>query len=493
MATLKTLAFDFGASSGRAILAEYDGKKVTLNETHRFSNDLVGIGSHLYWDILRLFFEIKSGINKTATDGYKDIASIGIDTWGVDYGFLDKNGNLLANPHNYRDTRTAKYFEEIEKYASKEDIYNQTGTQFVPLNTLFQLLDDKYSGAPALENAETMLMIPDLFNYFLTGEKVTEYTIASTSQLYNSVTDSWAWPLIEKLGLPKKIFTEVKHPGQMMGKVLPNLAEELGIPSVPVALVASHDTASAVAAVPAQKGENYAYISCGTWSLLGAEIDKPIINDLSKKHNFTNEGGINKTIRFLKNIMGLWIIQESRRQWKREGLALSFDEMEQAAWNAPAFKSFIDPDYATFALPGNMPKYIAEFCKNTNQEIPEGVGPVTRCIAQSLAMKYRYSIECLEEVLGKKIDVIHLVGGGIKDQMMCQFTANATGRSVVAGPVEATSMGNISSQLMALGEIKTLDEARQIVKASFEPKYYEPQDFASWDAAYADFLKILGK
>lgn len=493
MASLKTLAYDFGASSGRAILAEYDGKKVSLTETHRFSNDLVGIGDNLYWDILRLFFEIKTGINKTATEGHKDIASIGIDTWGVDYGLLDKEGRLLANPFNYRDVRTFPYFDNIEKYASKDEIYDQTGIQFVNFNTIYQLLADKYSGSPALENAETMLMIPDLFNYFLTGEKVTEYTIASTSQLYNSKTDDWAWPLIEKLGLPKKIFTNVIHPGQMMGKVLPGIAEELGIPSVPVAAVASHDTASAVAAVPAEKGESYAYISCGTWSLLGAETDAPIINELSAKHNFTNEGGINKTIRFLKNIMGLWVIQESRRQWKREGLQLSFDDMETAAWNAPAFKSFIDPDAQAFATPGNMPRRIAEFCAKTGQAVPEGVGEITRCIAQSLAMKYRYSIECLEEILGRKIDTIHLVGGGIKDKMMCQFTANATGRRVVAGPVEATSMGNIASQLIALGEIKTLDEARQIVKASFEPAYYEPQDFASWDAAYADFLKILGK
>lgn len=491
MASLKTLAFDFGASSGRAILAEYDGKKVALNETHRFSNDLVGIGDNLYWDILRLFFEIKSGINKTATDGYRDIASIGIDTWGVDYGLLDKNGQLLANPFNYRDKRTLPFFNNIEKYASKEEIYSQTGIQFVNLNTLYQLLADKYSGSPALENAETMLMIPDLFNYFLTGEKVTEYSIASTSQLYNSVTDDWAWPLIEKLGLPKKIFTRVIHPGQMMGKLSSAIADEVGVGEIPVAAVASHDTASAVAAVPAEKDESYVYISCGTWSLLGVENDKPLINELSAKYNFTNEGGINHSIRFLKNVMGLWIIQESRRQWKREGNQLSFDDMEQAAWNATPFESFIDPDDISFAGPGNMPKFIAEYCKKTGQPVPEGIGPVTRCIAQSLAMKYRYCIECLEDILGRKIDVVHLVGGGIKDHMMCQFTANATGRRVVAGPVEATSMGNIAAQLMALGEIKTLDEARQIVKASFEPAYYEPQDADAWSAAYESFKKLL--
>lgn len=491
MANLKTLAYDFGASSGRAILAQYDGKKVSLTETHRFSNDFVSVGNDLYWDILRLFFEIKTGINKTAMDGHKDIASIGIDTWGVDYGLLDKTGRLLANPYNYRDARTFPVFENIEKYISKDEIYAETGIQFVNFNTIYQLLADKLSGSPALENAETMLMIPDLFNYFLTGEKVTEYSIASTSQLYNSVTDDWAWPLIEKLGLPKKIFTKVIHPGQMMGRVLPSIAEELGIGTVPVAAVASHDTASAVAAVPAEKDESYVYISCGTWSLLGVEIDKPLINEASAKYNFTNEGGINKTIRFLKNVMGLWIIQESRRQWKREGLALSFDDMERAAWEAKPFESFIDPDYTGFSGPGNMPRFIADFCKNTNQPVPEGIGPVTRCIAQSLAMKYRYSIECLEDIFGKKIDVVHLVGGGIKDKMICQFTANATGRRVVAGPVEATSMGNIAAQLMALGEIKSLDEARQIVKASFEPVYYEPQDTEAWNAAYEDFRKIV--
>lgn len=491
MASLKTLAYDFGASSGRAILAEYDSRKITLTETHRFSNDLVGIGDNLYWDILRLFFEIKSGINKTATDGHRDIASIGIDTWGVDYGLLDKEGRLLANPFNYRDRRTLPYFDNIERYVSKADIYAQTGIQFVSLNTLFQLLADKYSGSPALENAETMLMIPDLFNYFLTGEKVTEYSIASTSQLYNSVKDDWAWPIIDKLGLPRKIFTKVIHPGQMMGKLIGSVAEELGVGEIPVAAVASHDTASAVAAVPAEKDESYVYISCGTWSLLGVEIDRPLINELSEKYNFTNEGGISRTIRFLKNVMGLWIIQESRRQWKREGRQLSFDDMEQAAWNAKPFESFIDPDNAAFAGPGNMPKFIADFCRETGQTVPEGIGEVTRCIAQSLAMKYRYCVECLEDILDRKIDVIHLVGGGIKDKMMCQFTANATGRRVVAGPVEATSMGNIAAQLMALGEIETLDDARTIIKASFEPAYYEPQDSDAWSDAYERFKTLL--
>ncbi|MDP4133907.1 MAG: rhamnulokinase family protein [Bacillota bacterium] len=491
MASLKTLAYDFGASSGRAILAEYDGSKVTLTETHRFSNDFVGIGDDLYWDILRLFFEIKSGISATANSGYKDIASIGIDTWGVDYGLLDKKGKLLANPHHYRDKRTFPVFENIEKYVSKDFIYKETGIQFANFNTLFQLLEDKISESPALLNAETMLMIPDLFNYFLTGEKVTEYSIASTSQLYNSVNDDWSWPLIKKLGLPEKIFTKVIHPGVLMGNLLPSISEELGIGRVPVAAVASHDTASAVAAVPAEKDESYVYISCGTWSLLGVEIDKPLINELTSKYNFTNEGGINKTIRLLKNVMGLWIIQESRRQWKREGKLLSFDDMEKAAWDAAPFKSFIDPDNTLFSAPGNMPKYIAEFCSKTGQAVPESVGETTRCIAQSLAMKYRYTIECLEDILGKKIDVVHLVGGGIKDKMMCQFTANACGRKVVAGPVEATSMGNIASQLIALGEIKTLDEARQIVKASFEPAYYEPKDTEAWDAAYENFKKLL--
>lgn len=491
MSSLKTLAFDFGASSGRAILSEFDGEKLSLNETHRFSNDFVSIGKDLYWDILRLFFEIKTGVNKTAMEGNKDLSSIGIDTWGVDYGLLDKNGRLLANPYNYRDARTFPIYNNIEQYISKDEIYSQTGIQFANFNTIFQLLADKYSGSPILENAETMLMIPDLFNYFLTGEKLTEYSIASTSQLYSSINDDWAWPLIEKLGLPKKIFTKVIHPGQIMGKVLPSLSDELGIGSVPVAAVASHDTASAVAAVPAEKDESYVYISCGTWSLLGIEIDKPLINELSAKFNFTNEGGINKTIRFLKNVMGLWIIQESRRQWKREGLTLSFDDMEKSAWEAAPFKSFIDPDDPSFQGPGNMPKFIAEFCKKTGQAVPEGIGEVTRCIAQSLAMKYRYCIECLEEIFNKKIDVVHLVGGGIKDKMICQFTANATGKRVVAGPTEATSMGNIAAQLMALGEIKSLDEARAVIKASFEPAYYQPQDVSSWDEAYNNFRKIL--
>lgn len=489
--TIKTLAFDFGASSGRAILAEYDGKKVNLTEMHRFSNDPVKINNSLHWDILRLFFEIKNGILNTVNAGHKDIASIGIDTWGVDYGLLDIGGNLLSNPYHYRDLRTMGVIETAYQLAGKGYIYSETGIQFAWFNTIYQLLAEKLSNTVSLQNAHTMLHIPDLFNYFLTGVKKTEYSIASTSQLYNSCTDDWSWGLIEKLGLPKSIFTEVIHPGQMIGTLLPEISDELGIGRVPVAAVASHDTASAVAAVPCEENSNYVYISCGTWSLMGVETEKPIINEKTAKYNFTNEGGINHTIRLLKNIMGLWIIQECRRQWTREGQKLSFDDMENAAWNAEPFKCLIDPDDMSFAGPGNMPKFVAQFCEKTGQAAPSNIGQTIRAIAESLALKYRYTIECLEDILGKKIEVIHMVGGGIKDTMVCQFTANATGLPVIAGPIEATSMGNIAAQLMALKEVNSLQEAREIIKASFEPKYYEPEGSEAWDDAYQKFLKLL--
>lgn len=487
----KLLAFDFGASSGRAILASYDGKKIDLEEMHRFSNDPVSACGTLRWDILRLFFEIKNGILNCVNSNNRDIASIGIDTWGVDYGLLDKNGQLLGNPFNYRDQRTAPAIEKAYEVVGKDNIYMQTGIQHTWFNTIYQLYSEVMSGSTALENAETMLFIPDLFNYFLTGEKLTEYTIASTSQLFDSRTYDWCWDLIDKLGIPRKIFTPIVHPGQMIGKLTPAIAEELGCGMIPVAAVASHDTASAVAAVPAEKDESYVYISCGTWSLMGVETEKPYISDKTLGYNLTNEGGIQKTIRLLKNIMGLWIIQESRRQWKREGIALSFDDMEKSAWESEAFRSLIDPDDMAFAGPGNMPKYIADYCRRTNQPVPETIGQVTRCIAESLALKYRYTIESLEDVLGKKIDVVHMVGGGIKDTMVCRFTASATGRRVVAGPVEATSMGNIASQLIALGEVSNLAQAREIVKASFEPKYYEPENTEAWDAAYEKFKALL--
>ena len=486
----KFLAFDFGASSGRAMLATFDGEKITLEEKHRFSNDPVSVNGDLHWDILRLFFEIKQGILKCANSGDRDIDCIGIDTWGVDYGLLDKKGKLLGNPYHYRDTRTDGMYEEAFKLVSKEEIYQNTGIAFNWFNTLFQLLSAKLSGDVTLENADKLLFIPDLFNYFLTGEKRCEYTIASTSQMFDSKTYEWATDMLEKMGIPTNLFADMVYPGEKVGVLKAELAEELGVEQIPVVAVASHDTGSAVASVPVDKGEDFVYISSGTWSLMGVELDEPMVTGDALNYNFTNEGGVNKTIRFLKNIMGLWLIQESRRQWDREGTLLSFDELEKQAKEATPFASLIDPDYHKFQTPGNMPKRIREYCEKTGQKVPETKGEIVRCIAESLAFKYRQVVEGMEDVTGKKYNVINIVGGGIKDKMICSFTANATGRKVSAGPVEATSIGNVIVQGMAMGAIRDLDEGRKIVKNSFPIDVYEPQDTEMWNEAYENWEKI---
>ncbi len=491
--TYKFLAFDFGASSGRAMLATYDGEKITLEEKHRFSNDPVNINGNLHWDILRLFFEIKQGILKCVNSGDRDIDCIGIDTWAVDYGLLDKDDKLLGNPYHYRDTRTEGMYDEAFKIVPKEDIYKETGIAFNWFNTIFQLLSARLSDDVTLKEAKTLLMIPDLFNFFLTGVKTTEYTNASTTQLYNSEKYEWSYDLMDRMGIPKDIFTDVVMPGTIVGRVKPELAEELGIEQVPVVAVASHDTGSAVVSVPVPNQDDFIYISSGTWSLMGVELPKPNITEGALKYNFTNEGGANKTIRFLKNIMGLWLIQESRRQWIREGEELSFDELERQANAAEPFASLIDPDYPAFQTPGNMPQRIKDYCAKTGQKVPETKGDVIRCIAQSLGFKYRATVEGMEEVTGNRYNVVNIVGGGIKDKMICQFTANATKRRVSTGPVEATSIGNVIVQAMAMGAIKDLNEGRQVVKNSFDIKVYEPQDSDEWDAAYERWQEIIKK
>ncbi len=489
----KFLAFDFGASSGRAMLATFDGEKITLEEKHRFSNDPVEINGSLHWDVLRLFFEIKQGILKCANSGDRDIDCIGIDTWGVDYGLLDENDKLLGNPYHYRDTRTDGMYDEAFKKVSKEEIFESTGIAFNWFNTLFQLLSAKLSNDTALKNAKTLLFMPDLFNFFLTGEKKCEYTIASTSQMFDSKTHKWADNLLDKMGLPKNIFADIVYPGETVGTLKPELAEELGVAEIPVIAVASHDTGSAVASVPVTDTKDFIYISSGTWSLMGVELQEPNISKEVMEHNFTNEGGVNKTIRFLKNIMGLWLIQESRRQWDREGELLSFDELERQANEAEPFASLIDPDYPEFQTPGNMPKRIRKYCERTGQKVPETKGEIVRCIAESLAFKYRKTIEGMEEVNGKKYNVVHIVGGGIKDKMICKFTANATKRVVEAGPVEATSIGNVLVQAMAVGAIKDLTEGRHVVKNSFDITRYEPENSDVWDAAYEKWNEIIKK
>ncbi len=486
----KVLAFDFGASSGRAMLFTFDGEKLEIEEMHRFSNDPVMIGKSFHWDVLRLFFEIKQGINKTIIAGHTDIKAIGIDTWGVDYGLFDKSGKLLGNPYHYRDTRTDGMIEYADEKIGKKYIFERTGIQFNFFNTLFQFMAMKKENDQLLSIADKMLFVPDIFNYLLTGVMKNEYTIASTSQLLEVNSKTWDKELIEKAGIPYDLFCDIIMPGEVVGELSDEICEELGCPKIPVIAVGSHDTASAVASVPVTEDYKYAYISTGTWALMGSELDKPFVSDKIYDYNFTNEGGVCGKIRFLKNVMGLWIIQESKRQWAREGKNFSFDELEKAAWEAEPFKCFIDPDYIDFATPGNMPKKIRDFCEHTGQYIPKTEGEIIRCIAQSLALKFRMVTDAMEDVIGEPLCAVHMVGGGIKDTMVCRFTASATGKKVLAGPVEATSTGNAAVQLMALGKVKDLTEARKIIKNSFPIKTYEPEDNEAWNSAYEEFKKI---
>lgn len=483
----KVLAFDFGASSGRAIIGSFENGKITLKEVHRFSNDPVKLNGTLYWDVLRLFHEIKQGIVKAKIAGGFD--SIGIDTWGVDFGLIDKEGRLLENPVHYRDLRTAGLVEEAFKTIPKEKLYNITGIQFMELNTLFQLIALRRQRPDLLERADKMLFMPDLLAYFLTGKKCAEYSIASTSQLLDLENRTWSDEILEGFDIPKSLFADLVEPGTVLGELTDEICEECGVDKVPVISVCGHDTQSAITAVPCVEGD-FAFLSSGTWSLFGTELDAPIVDETSLNINITNEGGFGGSTGFLKNIIGLWLIQESRRQWQREGKDYSYAELEKLALAEEPFKCFIDPDAPEFTPQGNIPGRVQEFCKKTGQYVPQTVGEIMRCIYESLAMKYRLTFEKLCECTKKDYPVIHVIGGGTKDGLLCRMTANSCDRTVKAGPIEATVMGNVAVQLMSDGTIESIPKARQAVADSEELKIYEPQDTDAWKNAYPEFLKI---
>ena len=486
--TKRVLAFDFGASSGRAIIGCFDGDKITLEEEHRFSNDPVSVGGTVYWDVLRLFYEIKQGIVKAKIAGGFD--SIGIDTWGVDFGLIDSEGKLMENPVHYRDTRTAGLVEESFKTMPKEKLYGITGIQFMELNTLFQLISLKKYRPWMLERADKMLFMPDLFAYMLTGKMCAEYSIATTSQLIDLETKSWSEEILDAFGIKKSLFAPLVKPGTVLGELSKEICEECGVDPVPVISVCGHDTQSAITSVPCEDG-NFAFLSSGTWSLFGTELDKPIVNETSMNINITNEGGFNDSTGFLKNIIGLWLIQESRRQWKREGEEYSYADLEKLALAAEPFKCFIDPDAPEFVPHGNIPERVREFCRRTGQYVPQTVGEVMRCIYESLAMKYRLTFEKLRECTKRDYPVIHVIGGGTKDGLLCQMTANSCDRTVKAGPIEATVMGNVAVQLMSDGSVENIGQARKIIADSSELKIFEPKDTGDWAKAYEDFLKIV--
>lgn len=486
--TKRVLAFDFGASSGRAIIGCFDGDKITLEEVHRFSNDPVSVGGTVYWDVLRLFYEIKQGIIKAKIAGGFD--SIGIDTWGVDFGLIDSEGKLMENPVHYRDARTAGLVDEAFKTMPKEKLYGITGIQFMELNTLFQLISLKKYRPWMLERADKMLFMPDLFGYMLTGKMCAEYSIASTSQLIDLDKRTWSKEILDAFGIKESVFAPLVQPGTVLGELSKEVCEECGVDPVPVISVCGHDTQSAITSVPCEDGD-FAFLSSGTWSLFGTELDKPIVNETSMNINITNEGGFDGSTGFLKNIIGLWLIQESRRQWKREGKEYSYADLEKLALAAEPFKCFIDPDAPEFVPHGNIPERVREFCRKTGQYVPKTVGEIMRCIYESLAMKYRLTFEKLRECTERDYPVIHVIGGGTKDGLLCQMTANSCDRTVKAGPIEATVMGNVAVQLMSDGSVKNIGQARKIVAESSELKTFEPKDTDKWAEAYENFLKVV--
>ncbi len=488
MLSKRILAFDFGASSGRAILGTYDGERIQMEEIHRFTNDPVTVAGVFHWDVLRLFHEIKQGITKAVHAGGFD--AIGIDTWGVDFGLLDKKGHLLNNPVHYRDSRTVGMMDKVFDIIPREELYGRTGIQFASLNTIFQLMALRENQPEVLEQADKLLLMPDLFAYLLTGEMRAEYTNVSTTQCLDPVTGDWAYDLLERLGIPSRLFPPIIDAGEQYGLLSDEICEELGAPKVPVIAVATHDTGSAVVSVPSSE-KDFIFISCGTWSLFGTELQQPVINDTSFKFNVTNEGGYGRTTRFLKNIMGLWLIQESRRQWIREGFEVSYGDLEQEALACEPFRCFINPDADDFVAPGNLPKRVQDYCRRTGQYVPQSRGEIMRCIYESLAMKYRYTFRAIHAVTGLDYKTIHMIGGGTKDRLLCQMAADACNTHVIAGPIEATATGNIAVQLIALGEINDLAEARRVIAASEAPKYYEPQNAAAYDEAYSRFEALL--
>lgn len=488
--TRNFLAFDLGAESGRAVIGRFDGEHLTLKEVHRFPNGPVRVLGSLHWDVLRLFDELKHGLAKLINEYGHELASLGLDTWGVDFALLDKHGLLLGNPYHYRDARTDGMLEKAFRRVPREEVFEQTGIQFMQINTLYQLLSMVVHASPLLSAADTLLMTPDLFNYWFTGKKVSERTIASTSQCLDPNTGNWAKSLVARMGIPSHIFPEIIEPGTMLGELLPAITEETGARGVAVIAPGCHDTACAVAAVPAEDN-NYAYLSSGTWSLMGAQVIRPIITAKSREYNFTNEGGVCNTIRFLKNLIGLWPIQECRRVWAAEGEPLSYDEITYLAEAAPPFTAVIDVDAGEFLSPGDMPSRIREFCVRMGHKPPESKGEVARTVLESLALKYRWTLEKLEELLGYRLEPLHIVGGGSRNHLLNQFTADAIGRPVVTGPVEATGVGNVLMQMLALGYITSLAEGRELVRRSFEMKTYLPRETTAWDEAYGRYLNLI--
>jgi len=469
----KYLAIDIGAESGRVMLGTLEEGRLALEELHRFPNQPVRLPTGLYWDTLRLFHEMVHGLSIAGRERGLKVDGIGIDTWGVDFGLLGSDGALLDNPRHYRDARTDGIMDKLFGVVPREEVFQRTGIQFMQLNSLYQLYAMRITDSPALNAASKLLFMPDLLAYFLTGAQVAELTIASTSQFYDPRERRFATGVLHRLGIPVRILPEIVPPGSRLGALLPHLAESTKLGSVPVFATAGHDTASAVAAVPARaQGMDWCYISSGTWSLMGVEVPEPVIDDRVQELNFTNEAGAGGRIRFLKNIAGMWLLQECRRAWAEQGQEYTYERLAQMAAEFGPARAHIDVD--AFLHPGGMPEKIADWCRFNGQPVPQSHAEITRTILDSLAVRYKSVLDSLERILGRRLEVIHIVGGGSRNNVLNQIVADTTGRTVVAGPTEATALGNVLVQAIGAGVVRDLEEARAVVRASCHPEVFAP-------------------
>ena len=483
------LAFDLGASNGRAILGQFDGERIVMKELHRFENHYIEMNGIFYWDTPYLYDQLKTGLLKFKQGNYGDLDAFGIDTWGVDFGLLDKNGQLCGIPRSYR-LGTQEDIDAVKEKIPAQVLYGRTGIDTsLTFNTLYQLYRRVREDDPALKFADTMLLTPDLLGYFLTGAKGTEYTIATTTQLYDPTARDWDWETIRQLGIPEHIFTKIDKSGTIRGYLRKELCDEIGINPAAFVAVGSHDTASAVAAIPGEG--SFAFCSSGTWSLFGAEMDKPDLSEDAANAGFSNEGTVQGGFRPLRTIIGMWIIQECRRDWLKKGIDITWDDVVQEAMAAQPLRSIIDPDAPEFYAGGDMEKKIQEFCRRTGQPVPETIGQVARCVYESLALKYRHALEGLEKMKGQRIDSLNIVGGPINNRFLNQLIANSLDRLVVTGPVEGAAMGNLLTQAMALGDIENIDALRQVVRNSENVEYWQPEHTQQWEDAYKKLLELL--
>jgi rhamnulokinase len=491
------LAVDLGASGGRVLAGRFDGRRLCLEQIHRFDNGPVVAADNMYWDLLAQWGCVKRGLGLAGGKYSGRVTSVGVDTWGVDFGLLGRNNELLGNPYHYRDRRTQGMMAKAFQLVGREEIFAETGIQFMELNTLYQLLAMQRANSVLLEQAESLLMMPDLFHWLMTGEKSNELTNATTTQFYNPRAGGWATGMLERLGMETHFLGPIVPPGTRLGTLRTDVADEIGLAGAEVVLPGTHDTASAVMAVPAAGSvgprPDWCYISSGTWSLMGVETSEPVISEKSCELNFTNEGGVGGTTRLLKNIAGLWLVQECRRIWQQAGSSYDWGRLVALAEDSSPLVSLIDPDDPSLVAPSDMPDAIRSFCRGTGQVAPDTHGAVIRCALESLALRYRSVLESLEGLTGGRLETIHIVGGGAQNELLCQLAADACRRPVVAGPIEATAIGNLMVQAITAGDVGSIAQARSVIRESFRVKRYEPQDADPWDEAFARFQGLTAR